>query len=433
MTTSDYSDVTSVTQSSSASVGEIDDDKITVKESGLTDDRPLAEGTQTTKLPQYETTVMESIDQTENLGSKTTDQPDEDIKTRITIGEPTETDTEEKQSSGSTLDIEDLQTRTGSDNAGDDVTTPMTTNVENEEIEISSATEAIVDLEESNITTGSISPSVTESTGPEQDQEKDILDTSTVVSSSETIAYTTESSLTNEQTDAIGENTLIPLEPATPIDFSPSGNLPDRTTENISEVEETITDRTIEFEDITTDKTTEFEDSVTGKITELEDVVTAQTTKLEETDTVTEISPSTDIPSLITSEPASSVTEGSDFETVTKSPLDNIEKEDTAATVPPILSTSLPTSVSSSTTEINQEVVTTPSGIPGEGDCMINSINYQTGDDIPPTSVCEESCLCRDSVVVCKFKSCPPAPPAFLRCSSSELAGECCPSYDCRK
>ncbi|KAF2362773.1 VWFC domain [Trinorchestia longiramus] len=74
--------------------------------------------------------------------------------------------------------------------------------------------------------------------------------------------------------------------------------------------------------------------------------------------------------------------------------------------------------------------VTTP-GIPGEGDCMMNGVTFFDGEVVPTSSACEESCTCRDSVVVCKFKSCSPPPPSFLRCTPAEISGECCPRYDC--
>ncbi|XP_047738702.1 mucin-5AC [Hyalella azteca] len=75
--------------------------------------------------------------------------------------------------------------------------------------------------------------------------------------------------------------------------------------------------------------------------------------------------------------------------------------------------------------------IVTTEGIPGEGDCMMNSITYSNGDVVPTSSACEESCTCRDSIVVCKFKSCESPPPSFLRCEPSEIPGECCPRYDC--
>ena len=80
------------------------------------------------------------------------------------------------------------------------------------------------------------------------------------------------------------------------------------------------------------------------------------------------------------------------------------------------------TTVSSpETTEITTETVF----------CSKNGVRYENGEAVPSTTPCEHSCVCSGSVVNCQIRACPPAPPAFLRCSPIQNGDQCCPSYDC--
>lgn len=68
-----------------------------------------------------------------------------------------------------------------------------------------------------------------------------------------------------------------------------------------------------------------------------------------------------------------------------------------------------------------------------EGSCIKGQIVYENGTAVPASSPCEETCVCQDGVVKCDIQACPPAPPAFLRCSPIDQSDRCCPEYDCRK
>lgn len=67
------------------------------------------------------------------------------------------------------------------------------------------------------------------------------------------------------------------------------------------------------------------------------------------------------------------------------------------------------------------------------GSCVVDNVAYTNGSSIPPTSSCQESCVCLESDVQCRQKACPSPPPSFLRCKGEDVEGQCCPSYDCRK
>ncbi|XP_066972792.1 LOW QUALITY PROTEIN: serine-rich adhesin for platelets-like [Macrobrachium rosenbergii] len=63
--------------------------------------------------------------------------------------------------------------------------------------------------------------------------------------------------------------------------------------------------------------------------------------------------------------------------------------------------------------------------------CSVNGNEYGNGSSVPVSSKCQESCVCYNGNISCEILACPPAPPAFLRCVSGILEGECCPSYTC--
>ncbi|KAA0193069.1 hypothetical protein HAZT_HAZT008547, partial [Hyalella azteca] len=66
-----------------------------------------------------------------------------------------------------------------------------------------------------------------------------------------------------------------------------------------------------------------------------------------------------------------------------------------------------------------------------EGSCVKNNTVYLNGSEVPALAACEESCLCSEGAILCEMQACPPAPPAFLRCSPIQQPEQCCPSYDC--
>lgn len=69
--------------------------------------------------------------------------------------------------------------------------------------------------------------------------------------------------------------------------------------------------------------------------------------------------------------------------------------------------------------------------IPGEGDCLDNGVSYANNTNVPTRSVCEESCLCHNSIVRCESVNCTPMPPNAENCKILHEEGLCCPSYHC--
>ncbi|XP_055297229.1 titin [Sitodiplosis mosellana] len=69
--------------------------------------------------------------------------------------------------------------------------------------------------------------------------------------------------------------------------------------------------------------------------------------------------------------------------------------------------------------------------IPGEGDCLDNGVSYANNTNVPTRSVCEESCLCHNSIVRCESVKCAPMPPNAENCRIMHEEGLCCPSYHC--
>ncbi|KAK8391066.1 hypothetical protein O3P69_017012 [Scylla paramamosain] len=63
--------------------------------------------------------------------------------------------------------------------------------------------------------------------------------------------------------------------------------------------------------------------------------------------------------------------------------------------------------------------------------CIVEDQQYEDGSSMPLTSDCQKSCRCDNGSVICSRLSCPPQPPAFLRCSTLPANSTCCPVYDC--
>ena len=76
------------------------------------------------------------------------------------------------------------------------------------------------------------------------------------------------------------------------------------------------------------------------------------------------------------------------------------------------------------------ELPETPSVVEG---CIFGDGYYEPGSPVADVSPCQESCLCVNGSVDCVMRSCPPAPPSFLRCLPVITPDKCCPSYNCRK
>jgi len=101
----------------------------------------------------------------------------------------------------------------------------------------------------------------------------------------------------------------------------------------------------------------------------------------------------------------------------------------------PQYSTEYPTNIPEETSEeeeIMPEIILRPSGIPGEGNCLVEGQSYNNNSAVPPANICQTSCRCISSIVQCELVECP-APPAHLsNCMPIHTGGEsCCPMYAC--
>ncbi|XP_011058678.1 PREDICTED: titin [Acromyrmex echinatior] len=85
-----------------------------------------------------------------------------------------------------------------------------------------------------------------------------------------------------------------------------------------------------------------------------------------------------------------------------------------------------------SVAEESTEFTSRPSGIPGEGNCLVEGQSYSNNSAVPPANACQISCHCISSIVQCELVQCP-APPAHLsNCMPVHTNGEsCCPMYAC--
>ena len=403
----------------------------------------------------------------DSLDTSSATQPEdyEGLKTRITIVESIYSTPVEGTTVDSTIDFGDLKTRTGPGDVTVHGTTPEITEIE--------------PVHETKVTVGT---SETETTAVEESSTESIAVTDTSSKDSEHIPETTITSTdsktitempslstervtelgdleatTIEPTDIEGTETSVTVEESLVVTGESSSTIaPEKTTEDSLIAETTETDIELSFEKETTTSLPEAPaSSITDSpvevttaadvepVTDISETLTdaepiahvTEESSIDTTDeTVSEAEPSTSTPySLITDDEISSQTTETPS---TSAPLTSSTPTPETSTPTPETST-LTHEISTPTPEIDSddESKTTPGtiGVPGEGDCMINGTSYLSGDSIAPTSSCEESCVCRDSVVVCKFKPCPPGPPAFLKCSTAELLGECCPVYDCRE
>ncbi|XP_012057856.1 PREDICTED: titin [Atta cephalotes] len=107
-----------------------------------------------------------------------------------------------------------------------------------------------------------------------------------------------------------------------------------------------------------------------------------------------------------------------------------------------IYSTVVPKETTQYTTNIPEEIsvaeesttefASRPSGIPGEGNCLVEGQSYSNNSAVPPANACQTSCHCISSIVQCELVQCP-APPAHLsNCMPVHTNGEsCCPMYAC--
>ncbi|CAG9783763.1 unnamed protein product [Diatraea saccharalis] len=70
--------------------------------------------------------------------------------------------------------------------------------------------------------------------------------------------------------------------------------------------------------------------------------------------------------------------------------------------------------------------------IPGEGDCLLNSITYRNNSKVPSTNNCHTDCRCVSSIVKCDPIICSPPPEYMDNCQPTyDSPDSCCPTYIC--
>ncbi|XP_017871483.1 PREDICTED: mucin-2 [Drosophila arizonae] len=72
-----------------------------------------------------------------------------------------------------------------------------------------------------------------------------------------------------------------------------------------------------------------------------------------------------------------------------------------------------------------------PSGIPGEGDCLVEGKTYTNNSDVPATTPCDRSCKCISSIVSCKPVECRIPADSENCVLDSDHSDGCCPTYIC--
>ena len=116
-------------------------------------------------------------------------------------------------------------------------------------------------------------------------------------------------------------------------------------------------------------------------------------------------------------------TETPEIKITTEVPLEKIPQYPTETSIPEETLTEK---------ESTSEIAPRPSGIPGEGNCLVEGQSYNNNSAVPPATTCQTSCRCISSIVQCELVECP-APPAHLsNCMPVYTSGEsCCPMYAC--
>lgn len=70
--------------------------------------------------------------------------------------------------------------------------------------------------------------------------------------------------------------------------------------------------------------------------------------------------------------------------------------------------------------------------IPGEGDCLLNSITYKNGSSVPKTNKCHSNCKCLSSIIKCDPIICSSPPEYMDNCQPTyDSPDSCCPTYVC--
>ncbi|XP_045781835.1 uncharacterized protein LOC123878589 isoform X3 [Maniola jurtina] len=133
----------------------------------------------------------------------------------------------------------------------------------------------------------------------------------------------------------------------------------------------------------------------------------------------------------------SSVTEKNKFTDVFQtSPEAEISIELTTNTITNLVDAES-TSINPNLNEIDDSAspASTPSRIPGEGDCLLNGITYTNNTNVPSTNNCHTGCKCISSIIKCDPIICSP-PPEYMENMNDcqpvyDTPNSCCPTYVC--
>ncbi|XP_039746773.1 titin isoform X1 [Pararge aegeria] len=132
----------------------------------------------------------------------------------------------------------------------------------------------------------------------------------------------------------------------------------------------------------------------------------------------------------------SSVTDQVKFTDVFKtSPEAETSIESTTVPVTKLVVTEI--TVDTNINEVDDKVspISSPSRIPGEGDCLLNGITYNNNTNVPSTNNCHTGCKCISSIIKCDPIICSP-PPEYMENMNDcqpiyDTPNSCCPTYVC--
>ncbi|XP_023947767.2 titin [Bicyclus anynana] len=83
----------------------------------------------------------------------------------------------------------------------------------------------------------------------------------------------------------------------------------------------------------------------------------------------------------------------------------------------------------------NNTPISSPSRIPGEGDCLLNGITYINNTSVPSTNNCHIGCKCISSIIKCDPIICSPPPEYIENMNDCQIVydtpNSCCPTYVC--
>lgn len=285
-----------------------------------------------------------------------------------------------------------------------------------------------------------------EATKPESDSQLTdmVTESYTTAVSSDVESNVTDSSMATDGELAAGtDSTVVPGEEST---LKPISSTETSTDSSISVEESTSPGSANGIDTVSTAAPSEEEADSTG-VTAASELVTKQ--PIEGMDVSNAPETSSEKPEeIVTSSAGAEIemtTESQQGveEITTEASIDEIKPDESVSTVQGTTvgldvqesSTSLPSEEAPPSTstpdavEVTTDESSTDSSL-STSECTIDGITYVDGEMMPVKNACQESCLCSNGTMQCDQVACPPAKPAFLRCTEVQNDG-CCPTYDC--